>query len=77
MKSVVVMTGEEKKKAVKHLLTSAEVSGVGTIKVKQGRLYLFKKHKLEEFLKTCEESGQDSVILFLKDADSTSSSEPN
>ncbi len=56
-------------KAIRKLKNdlSAGGPGVSTISVSDGRFLGITKQKLQEFLKTCEDSGQDSLIIFIQD----------
>lgn len=54
-------------KAIKLLMARVEIDGVATASVSDGRVYIFSKKKLQEILATCEESGEDKIIVLVKD----------
>ncbi len=53
-------------KAGAHLLTRAETDGVAVVNVRDGAVYAFSKKKLLELVQVCEDSGQDTVIVMVK-----------
>ena len=57
------------KKAIRRVMNECSENGTGyaTMTMADGRYHCFSKKRLQEFLKQCEDSGQDVVLVFVPD----------
>ncbi len=53
---------------VERLMEQAKIYGVASAKVTDGHIYIFSKESMEGFLKAAEESGENTIIIHVKNA---------
>jgi hypothetical protein len=53
----------------RHLLTQLELVGYASVKVSDGSIFAFSKARIEEFLASMNESGQEKIVIFVKEGE--------
>lgn len=53
-------------RALTRLLTSLEINGVAVVRTSDGHLYAFSKSKLEELVRSCDESKSDRIVVLVR-----------
>jgi hypothetical protein len=56
---------------VELLLELAKLNGVAVTSVSDGHVLVFTKASLENFLKECNDAGQEQVVVFVKRGEAT------
>jgi phosphosulfolactate synthase (CoM biosynthesis protein A) len=60
------MDESEKNARIKQAIENCEEVGVGTLNVSDGQIFFFRKDKLEELIRACDDSGQGMASMFVK-----------
>lgn len=53
-------------KAIAHLETQVEKTGVGSVKVKDGEVFMFSVAKLAEIVINAANAGEKKIVIFVK-----------